>query len=338
MSTATAQWQAATGIPADRYVRVIESVDSRLFAGTSQGLYRSEDGGLTWVPSSTGLKSGQVFALIAAGNRILAGTDSGCFASSDHGNSWTLSDSGLYGNKPAQFAATPTAIFAGVWTGSVISGRGVYRSTNGGATWVPANQGIESTRPHSLIAIGNVLLIGSNALTYRSDDAGATWAPSPTGAERDIVNDFAFMNGTLYASMYSTEMARSTDTGKTWTLGAKGNSSDDMDTVGQAVLACFAGNVGFVAGATGWQGGAQPLSQVNAIGHNATHVFAGTLSGVIWRRPRSEMLVGLRPRPHAGRRTENSSPTWFDANGRLLPELTSRVYRSFPLNTSVISQ
>ncbi|HLB00334.1 MAG TPA: glycosyl hydrolase, partial [Bacteroidota bacterium] len=124
------------------------------FGATGGGIWKTEDGGESWVCVSDGfLKIGAVGALDVAGsdpNVIYAGTGEGCirgnvqpgegvYKSTDAGKSWTFS-----GLKEAQTISKvrvdprdENVVFAAAF-GHVFGSnrdRGVYRSTDGGKTW-----------------------------------------------------------------------------------------------------------------------------------------------------------------------------------------------------------
>ncbi|MEO0078729.1 MAG: hypothetical protein ABIK86_07020, partial [candidate division WOR-3 bacterium] len=116
------------------------------------------------------------------------------------------------------------------WDGS--SG-GVYRSTDGGCSWVPTS-GIPAELGYganvvrfcpadTARAFCGTRMMGSNRL-FRSEDGGRTW--SPTGYDDGYTNDIAFAPGsreTLIA-VSGLGVARSTDHGTTWhRLFRKGN-------------------------------------------------------------------------------------------------------------------
>jgi photosystem II stability/assembly factor-like uncharacterized protein len=73
---------------------------STLFAGISSGLYRSQDGGLTWLPV-TGLQGIEVLSIAfdlstdPAVPILYAGTSSGVYKSMDDGEKWTYMDDGM---------------------------------------------------------------------------------------------------------------------------------------------------------------------------------------------------------------------------------------------------
>ena len=153
--------------------------------------------------------AGYKIALDAAGNAYVAGTEGsswsfdgsfpitpgnlnpgGLFTSANAGNNWSRSVAGLLHSRILSLAVDPVSpnrIYAG-------TGRGVARSSDGGATWQTALQapptaaGLEPP-----IAIGHIFALALNPLSpstlyagtsqgvYQSLDAGITWTLTSTG-------------------------------------------------------------------------------------------------------------------------------------------------------------
>ena len=181
---------------------------------TGRGVYRSADGGRTW--SFAGLRDvGQIGAVrvhptnpevvyvSATGNLFKPNADRGIFRTRDGGKSWQkilfLSDSTGAADVELQ-PGNPQVVYAVMsraqrkpWT--IISGAregGIYRSSDGGDSWVRLTNGL----PSDLIGKGNIAVTAANPNRlyllyeakpggglYRSDDAGASWAlVNATGA------------------------------------------------------------------------------------------------------------------------------------------------------------
>src|SRR6267142_4281013 len=88
---------------------------------------------------------------------------------------------------------TNSIVYAGTVT------QGVYKSTDNGLTWVPANSGIELITVHDLISSGGNLLVAASSSSFmcpsannvfKSTDNGITWSPT-SGLSGRIVNSFA---------------------------------------------------------------------------------------------------------------------------------------------------
>ena len=139
---ATAQWYA---IPQMQNVQVssfLMTSDSTLFVGGYfHSLYRSTDGGETWVNTAGQIPVDTILSLTSAsaGRYIFAGTNDGICRSSDNGNTWVTANNGLAwgGGAINQFATVDTVLYAATQSG-------VYRSTDFGTSWIPVNKGLST--------------------------------------------------------------------------------------------------------------------------------------------------------------------------------------------------
>ena len=122
------------GLPADTYfLNVAPSpVDSDLvYMGTTDGVFRSTDGGATWAAGSAGLPATPVRALAAGQpSRFYLGTEGdGLLQSDDGGATWQ--PTGLDNSAITALTVVrdhPDTLFAGTFTG-------LFKSDDGGATW-----------------------------------------------------------------------------------------------------------------------------------------------------------------------------------------------------------
>lgn len=210
----------------------------RLSASLSNGLARSADGGATWslvqvTPLGT---SNQVFSFAswpANPQTILAATVTSIYRSADGGDLWALATNGLPANavvgRFAAAASDPTSVYASVYTVSApgpgpSTGFGVYKSTDAGLSWAPANTGIASSQISALaVDPTNALVVycSTGSALLKSVDGGATWNPLPWDALASgnvypmVVAIDPKHPGILYASTTS-RIARSVDGGTSW--------------------------------------------------------------------------------------------------------------------------
>lgn len=154
---------------------------STVYAGTGGGgVYKSEDGGFTWVAVNRGLSNQDVLCLIldAAGTTLYAGTRGGVFRSQDGGAIWTRHVQGLTDWVVQTLVEAGTRLVAGTatrgifWTDDIASGWteaavnvNAQKSTNGDVTDVVA--------PISTVLYASTREGG----VFRSSDSGATWTP-----------------------------------------------------------------------------------------------------------------------------------------------------------------
>jgi len=182
------------------------------FGGGGSGVYRSTDGGATWVYWNVGNPGAFGFAFTPGGAVIAAtsgptGGNGGLFISSDDGASWPYGDC-CY---PRSFAITSNG---NVFAGDSYGAGGISRSGDAGATWVQV--GLANTSIYSLVTTSSDHLFAGSASTgiYRSSD-GVTWI-QVNGTITNPVTSLAVGLGQVFAGVYGNGVLRSTDNGGTW--------------------------------------------------------------------------------------------------------------------------
>ncbi len=201
--------------------------DSSLILGIVKlGVYKSTDGGISWL----GIDGATTVHPIGDTNiscvaftpayRIAAGDSTGGFyrrALGDTTQGWWPS-AGV-----PLMPAYPTSIWsnaAGVELMIGTDGKGVYRSTDSGATFSVSNSGMLGTAVRQiLIANGGRIVVatGFGDKIWYTDNGGTIWTQATVPTSNSI-DDLAATSvpGTLYAGSYAAGVLKSTDNGQIW--------------------------------------------------------------------------------------------------------------------------
>lgn len=239
------------------YGNAFATLSGTTLAGTSDGVYASANGGVTWNASNVGIEGQYVqdLAVDAGGRAYAAAYGAGVFRSDDGGASWVPASTGLGSLVVSGLASDPAGRLyaatagAGVfvsddqamsWAPSpgsvpdlqttaittmgatgVLTGAasGVVLSPDQGATWEPRNHDL-TTRSLDVLAFatsGTGVLGSLGGGTYRSTDGGGSWIPALEGLESRLVTAIVETPAAALLSATWTGVYRSTDDAGSWT-------------------------------------------------------------------------------------------------------------------------
>lgn len=274
-----------------------------LYAGTSGGgISKSTDGGKSWGIANTGLTNFWVTALAvdpSTPTTLFAGTHNGVFKSTDGGAGWAALGPESLGltldvTSLAIDPASLTTIYASGRREFVSITRGVYVSTNGGASWSPFNDGLTNTQVNAVAVdplTSSTLYAGTDGGVFKHTGA-SSWVSSSQGIPGSakvyaLVIDPLTPN-TLFAGT-SSGIYRSTDGSAIWSAVLTGASINTLAVDPATPTTIYAGRADGVyrsvdGGAT-WGPFNPGLPSVNVKAFaidptNPTNLYAGTADGV----------------------------------------------------------
>lgn len=208
------------------------TMDARgnLYCLTDRGIAKSTDGGAHWIFSSfpTAAPPDKIYLhelndLIAtpSGTLFLAIDRLGVYKSDDGGANWVAANAGLPIDTRVNEATDPSSIrtFVVDVNGNIYAGNGarfgntfvdanhgVYKSTDGGNSWIAVNTGlaVSSVNALSADAKGNVYVANDKGI-YKSDNGGQLWTEIdkgiPTGYMSQVKKLLSPSNGKLYVQI-----------------------------------------------------------------------------------------------------------------------------------------
>ena len=217
-------WTQTGGPYGGTVISLHATPEGMLFAGTNEGgIFRSTDGGETWVSASEGLRVHRnnalpvVFALAQKGNTLYA-AGSGLFCSTNSGDSWkqlTRSQKEMVGISGIAFIGDT------IYIGRYIEDSVLFSNDNG-RSWTQINDGLTDRFGPRLIASGTTLFAQMMDHVLRLKAGEKSWTKliikdpwTKSAVELDI-KKFVVSGEILYAATADGGFFRSTDMGNSW--------------------------------------------------------------------------------------------------------------------------
>ncbi|MCM3875423.1 MAG: glycoside hydrolase [Thermoanaerobaculia bacterium] len=177
-------------------------------------VYRSTNGGSAWTGPHAGIGGRTVNRLLSTPEGTWAATNAGVFFSTDGGVTWQARNAGLTNLTVNALADAGGSVLAA----TPGEASGLYRSTNGGATWTPADPAFFANRDVSVLAsMGPKVFAGGTQFLYSSTDGGATWSGVYYRPGNVFPASIAAANGYFYAGLsVGTSLYRTSDIFAGW--------------------------------------------------------------------------------------------------------------------------
>jgi photosystem II stability/assembly factor-like uncharacterized protein len=248
---AGASWfYAGSGLNTDAivYALAIDPTNpSTIYAGTRSpgsnppwggGVYKSGDGGATWINHNWNLGEDWVYGLAVDPSNpqiVYAATHSqGVWKSTNGAHGWTQMVNGFPDQSTRTIAIDPSnsqVLYAGVWHTT-----GVYKSTNAGQSWSVVSNGLNSAKIISVIVDPvhpqTVYALSYLQGLYKTDNGGGSWGN--VGLSPDYVFGLTINPSNrqdLLASAVNVAMYHSTNGGGGWTNSSSGLHAITIDSV-----------------------------------------------------------------------------------------------------------
>lgn len=199
-----------------------------LYIGTERsGVWKSNDGGGEWLPSSTNLVPAHIYSLgqSSDGKTLFAGTSSGLYLSPNNGDFWILGNSTQLGIV-LSVAPDPTRypfLFVGGANGKVL------RSEDGGYSYHDASNGLPNENIVSLVTAPweKTYAITSGGGLFATSDNGLNWFSAKSGIPDSVLAIAADPKQPwiLYAGTSGGGVYKSDSGSLTWTKNQDGLTS-----------------------------------------------------------------------------------------------------------------
>lgn len=289
------QWNLSVNLNGGQVNHLLNTGQYIFAANSTNGIYRSDDNGITWIQKNSGLENYLLVQTMSAwDNYVYAGTSSGgFFYSTNYGDVWIQSNQGLGQTNVKAFISDSTGVYAGLIFA------GIYRSTNNGLNWSRFALG-EGDLLYSFSFRSVNLYIGLEGGIYRSTNSGVNWAVFITGltdlSVRSVIqtNEKAFC-GTFGGGAYYSDLGESQ-----WhpmNSGLPDLKVRNLFLNGKNLFAAIEGNGIFYFDETteSWTGINQGLTDTNisAMEIKDNYIYAGSSVGKIWKRPISEIITDI---------------------------------------------
>lgn len=227
---------AGTGFDSGSFQGLLTSVVS----STSDGVYKTTDGGNTWAQCNTGLPQYTTINSLAIDPRnsqiIIAGGSGGIYKTTNGGDSWTemivnYGSSVENSTSPISLTINAIAISANSQIVYAVSSVGVFKSIDAGNSWAAINTGLTETNITVLSvdpSDSQVVFVGGASYgsvfggvdgVFKSITGGNSWAATNNGLTSENIRSLVIDpkdSQTIYAGTFEGGIFKSTTGGNTW--------------------------------------------------------------------------------------------------------------------------
>ncbi|MBI3193206.1 MAG: hypothetical protein HYZ34_01920, partial [Ignavibacteriae bacterium] len=202
-----------------RSVAIAQQATPFIYAGTSTGkLYRSDEGA-SWTPMSnyqttSGATSVSAVRVRADNNYVFVASDQGIHRSTNSGNNWTDVSPDAYDKNILALAIARYS--QNIMYATTVNA--VYRTSDGGATWVPVNTGLGRISLSYTTGNGNNVWLSTKLTDSLWNFNGTTWSFAEVSGfySNHVMRN---PNGDLFASGVNAQKAgiyKSTNSGQSY--------------------------------------------------------------------------------------------------------------------------
>ncbi len=229
-------WEPLSEMPTDLVALAVDPANAKLLYASTYpkgseggGLYRTEDGGLSWervAGNEIGSPASRIDALALDGGTpptLYAAAGSAVLASTDGAQTWSPRGStGLEWSSTWQLWIAPSDREVLTIRTQVEDTAPLVRSVDGGRSWTRVDEGV----PGRIISLAlhptdaGVLYAGTPNGVFKTTDGGRTWAPASKGIEGDLSVKALAIDPTDPDTVYAggdPGLVKSTDGGRHWT-------------------------------------------------------------------------------------------------------------------------
>lgn len=246
------QWNEGAG--PDGFINDVGSDGGpNIFAATSDGLFQSGDGGVTWARNGDTRAQPAIKSVAVKGSTVWAGTDSPAagtlLKSEDSGATWSVRSMGTLPIKEIVVSGDDVflnisydAIYKSTNSGTdwqivrnlsnamgtlhagpsalyFLSFYNLYSSSNGGDTWTEKPQRIPFYNFQTLCATDQHVLVGlwGGGIVRTNATGDSDWTFANNGIAAHEINDLVVAGSIIYAGLENSFIRSSADDGNTWT-------------------------------------------------------------------------------------------------------------------------